>query len=66
MLTFIITILQEIWMSLKLSGVLSIMAIIVCVMLLASPGAVATIIGGALKLGSWQHAKENRQKLQEG
>lgn len=63
MLTFFITMLQEILMSFNFTRAIMFMAIIVCIMLLSSPGAVATLIGGSLKIGSWQHAKENREKL---
>lgn len=60
MLNLIITILSEVAMSLQITRLLEVASLIVVVMLLCSPGIVATILGVGTKLGIYHHVKESK------
>ena len=60
MLNFIITAVYELLISLQLTSVLEFMSIIVVIMLLGSPGAVATTLAVGTKLGIRAHVKERK------
>ncbi|MDJ0834944.1 MAG: hypothetical protein QNK37_00425 [Acidobacteriota bacterium] len=61
MFNLIMTALYEIVMSLKLTTWLEFMSIFTVIMLLGSPGAIATIIGAGSKLGIYHFVRENKE-----
>ena len=65
MFNLIANVLGDIVMSLQFSGWLEVMAIITCLMLLGSPGAIATILGAGTKLGIYNFVRENKKAKAE-
>jgi len=61
MFNLIYTILVDIVTSLRITNWLEIMALITCVMLLGSPGGIATILGAGTKLGIYNHVKRGKE-----
>lgn len=55
----ILTVLIDIVTSARITSLLEVASVIVCVCLLSSPGVAATIVGVTTKLGIMQHLKED-------
>jgi len=60
-MNYILTVLADVVTSLHITTWLEVMSIIIVLMLLSSPGAIATIIGAGTKLGVYQHVREEKQ-----
>ena len=58
MFNLIMTFLTDLFSSLRLTRGLEFMSIVVVLMLFSSPGVIATIIGGSVKLGIFDHLKK--------
>ena len=61
MFNLIITALYDIITSLSFESWIYFMSIIVCIMLLGSPGAIGTILGAGTKLGIFNFLKEEHE-----
>lgn len=60
-MNFILTVLTDVVTSLHITTWLQLMSLIIVIMLLSSPGAVATILGAGVKLGVYNYAREQRK-----
>ncbi len=65
MFELIVTILIEMITTLQLGRILEFISIGVVIMLLGSPGAVATVLGVSAKTGMYQHFREQNQGQKE-
>lgn len=61
MFNLILTALYDIVTSLKITNWLELMSIVICIMLLGSPGAIGTILGAGTKLGIFQYATRDQE-----
>lgn len=61
----ILTVLTEVATSLRLTTWLELMALVIVLMLLSSPGVIATIVGAGSKLGIFLHIKSEKQAAGE-
>ena len=61
MFYFFLTMITEIITAFDFSRPLCFLAIVVVIMLLSSPGAIATIIGAGTKLGIFLHIREEKK-----
>ena len=61
MFNLIYTVIVDIITSLRITTWLEIMALFTCVMLLGSPGGIATILGAGTKLGIYNYVKRGEE-----
>jgi len=64
-MNFIFTVLADVVTSLRVTTLLEVLSLIIVIMLLSSPGAIATIIGAGTKLGIYHHVKDEKKAKEE-
>ena len=65
-MNLILTVLTDVVTSLRITTWLQVMSVIIVLMLLSSPGAVATVIAVGTKLGLFTHVREQKKAKAEG